>query len=82
MITSEKIAMRMYFAIIAGPDLTLQRCVERYHNRPQVTFYAFIVAVPATLQVSVVTNPMTTEKSQGLLQETLGNQDPGWTTTG
>ena len=42
----------------------------------------FIVAVPATLQVSVVTNPTTTEKSQGLLQETLGNQDPGWTTIG
>ena len=67
----------MSFATIAGPDFTLQRCVEHYHTRPQVTFYAFIVAVPATLQVSVVTNPMTTEKNLGLLHETLGNQDPG-----
>ena len=77
-----KDCVRMYFATTAGPDLTLRRCVEHYHNRPQVTFYAFIVAVPATLQVSVITNPTTTEKSQGLLQETLGNQDPGWTTIG
>ena len=77
MITSEKIAVRMSFATIAGPDLTLQKCVEHDHTRPQVTFYAFIVAVPATLQVSVVTNPMTTEKNLGPPQETLGNKDPG-----
>ena len=67
----------MSFATIAGPDLMLQRCVECYHTRPQVTFYAFIVAVPATLQVSVITNPTTTEKNLGPLQETLGNQEPG-----
>ena len=77
MITSEKIAVRMSFATVAGPDLTLQKCVERYHIRPQITFYAFIVAVPATLQVSVVTNPTTTEKNLGPPQETVGNKDSG-----
>ena len=77
MITSERIAVRMSFATIAGPDCMLQRCAEHYHTRPQVTFYAFIVAVSATLQVNVITNPMTTEKNQGLLQETLGDQDQG-----
>ena len=77
MITSEKIAVRMSFATIAGPDLMLQKCVEHYHIRPQVTFYAFTVAVSATLQVSVVTNPTTIEKNLGPPQETLGNKDSG-----
>ena len=77
MTTSEKTAMRMSFATIAEPDLMLQKFVERYYTKPQVTFYAFIVAVLATPQVSVITNPTATEKNLGLLQETLGNQDPG-----
>ena len=74
--------MKMFFAKVAEQDPIQQRCVERNHNRQQVTFYASIVAVPATFLPNVVTNPTTTEKNQGLPQETLGNQDPGWTTTG
>ena len=72
----------MCFAKIAEQDHIRQRCVEHCHNRQQVTLYASTVAVLATFLASVITNPMTTEKSQGLLQETLGNQDPGWITTG
>ena len=75
MITSERIAVKMSFATIAGQDLTPQRCAECYHTRRQVTFYAFIVAVLATLQVSVVTNPMTTEKNQGSTPRDL--REPG-----
>ena len=72
----------MCFAKIAEQDLIQRRCVEHCHNRQQVTFYASIVAVPATFLASVVTNPMTTGKNRGLPQETLGKQHPGGITTG
>ena len=55
----------------------LQRCAEPHYTSPQVILYAFIVGVLITLQVSVIANPMTTEKNRGLPQETLGNKDPG-----
>ena len=73
---------KMCFAKIAEQGRIRQRCVERCHNRQQVTPYAYIVAVLATFLANVLTNPTTTEKSQGLLRETLGKQDQGWTITG
>ena len=78
----EKRLPRRVFCKIAEQDLIQLRCAEHYHNTPQVTFYAYIVAVLATFLASVITNPTTTEKSQGLLRETLGKQDRGWTITG
>ena len=72
----------MCFAEIAEQDLIQLRCAEHYHNTPQVTPYAYIVAVLATFLASVVTNPTTTEKNRGLLQETSEKQDQGWTITG
>ena len=63
MITSERIAVRMCFATIAGQDHMLQRCAELHHTRPQVILYAFIVGVLITLRVSVVINPTTIEKN-------------------
>ena len=66
----------MFSAAIAERDPMLQRCAEPHHNKPQVILYAYIVVVPATLQVSVIVNQTTTEKNQGLPQETLGSKDP------
>ena len=74
--------MKMCFAKIAEQDHMQLRCVERYHNTPQVTFYASTVAVLATFLANVATNPTTTGKNQGLPREISGKQDPGWTTTG
>ena len=75
-ITSGRIAVRMSFATIAGQDRMLQRCAEPHHTKPQVIQYASIVGVLTTLRVSVVANLTTTEKNQGLHQETLGNRGP------
>ena len=72
----------MCFAEIAEQDHMQQRCVEHYHNRPQVTFYASTAVVLDTFLVNVITNPMTTGKNQGLPRETLGKQDQGWNITG
>ena len=76
-ITSGRITMRMSFATTAGQDHMLQRCAEPHHTKPQVIQYAFIVGALTTLQVSVRVNLTTTEKNQGLHQETLRNKDPG-----
>ena len=78
----KRLAVKTCFAKIAEQDLMQLRCVEQYHNTPQVTFYAYTVAVPATFLANVVTNPTTIEKNRGLHRETLGNQDPEWTTIG
>ena len=64
-------------AIDAGPDLMLQRCATLQHNQPQVQLYAYIVAVLTTLQVNVIVNQTTIERSQGQHQETLRIKDPG-----
>ena len=72
----------MCFEEIAKQDPMQLRCAEHYHNTPQVTFCAYTVAVPATFPVDVVTNPMTTERNQGLPQEILGKQHPEGITIG
>ena len=74
--------MKTCFAKIAEQDHMQLRCVEHYHNTPQVTFYASTVVVQTTFLANVATNPTTTGKNQGLPQETLGKQDPGWNITG
>ena len=45
MITSGKTVMRMFSAIGAEPDLTLQKCAESQHNQPQVILSVYIVVV-------------------------------------
>ena len=76
-ITSGKTAVRMFSAIDVGTDLTLQKCPESQHRQPQVQPYAYIVVVLTTLQVNVIINQTTIERSQGQHQETLGIKDPG-----
>ena len=76
MITLGKTVTRMFSATDAGPDPMLQKCAESQHNQPQVRPYAYIVVVLTTLQVNVIISQMTTERSQGQHQETLGLKDP------
>ena len=45
MITSGKTVTRMFSAIDAEPDPTLQKCAEFQHNQPQVIPFVYIVVV-------------------------------------